>query len=185
MEIKQRRRTGFTLIELLVAMSIIAILVAVGLGSYTSIQIKARDAKRKNDLESISRALELYYNDYGKYPLVGDNKTIKGCGTIDAQGKATESCEWGEQFVIDETNTYMSQLPTDPKGHLYFYQSDGKGYQLYARLENTSDSAVAVTDTGDLGKYGTISCTGGSPPYKGCNYGVHSSNTSLLTVQAE
>jgi prepilin-type N-terminal cleavage/methylation domain-containing protein len=50
---------GFTLIELMVAISIVAILAAIGMVMYGSAQATARDAKRKGDLEDIKKAMYL------------------------------------------------------------------------------------------------------------------------------
>ncbi|MFH1826960.1 MAG: prepilin-type N-terminal cleavage/methylation domain-containing protein [bacterium] len=65
-----KNRTGFTMIEMLFALSIIAIIIALGLVSYSKALIKSRDSTRKTDLESISNALEQYksHNEFGSYP---------------------------------------------------------------------------------------------------------------------
>lgn len=55
------KRRGFTLIELLVVISIIAILSAVGLSTFTGAQKKARDARRRADIKAIQNALEQNY----------------------------------------------------------------------------------------------------------------------------
>ncbi len=61
---------GFTLIELLVVVAIIAILSAIGITAFGSISVNARDAKRKADVESITKALENKFNpETGKYPV--------------------------------------------------------------------------------------------------------------------
>jgi prepilin-type N-terminal cleavage/methylation domain-containing protein len=59
---------GFTLIELLVAVSVLAIVATIGIGSYTQAQKLGRDAKRKQDLRSIAAALEIYKYKNGRYP---------------------------------------------------------------------------------------------------------------------
>jgi general secretion pathway protein G len=62
-------RKGFTLLELLVVISIIALLIAMGITSFTTVQKKARDSKRKSDVKEIQQALEQYYSVCGyKYP---------------------------------------------------------------------------------------------------------------------
>lgn len=53
---------GFTLVEILVAVTILSILTAVGITTYGSMQERARDAKRKLDIEAISQAFEVNYN---------------------------------------------------------------------------------------------------------------------------
>ncbi|OGE07316.1 hypothetical protein A2615_00525, partial [Candidatus Curtissbacteria bacterium RIFOXYD1_FULL_41_36] len=52
-------RRGFTLIELLVVITIIGILAAIAIVSYGGTQERARDSRRKSDLDAIKKALEL------------------------------------------------------------------------------------------------------------------------------
>lgn len=67
----ERSRSGFTLVELLVVVSIIAILSVIGLVIFTSTQKVARDARRRADIESISKALEVNYNTSAAiYPAI-------------------------------------------------------------------------------------------------------------------
>lgn len=53
---------GFTLIELLVVVAIIAILSVIGVAVFGGVQGRARDAKRKADVDSISKAYEATYD---------------------------------------------------------------------------------------------------------------------------
>lgn len=63
-------KKGFTLIELLVAISIMAILSAIAVVSYSGITAKARDSQRIKDLEAIKQGLELYRSDIRNYPTM-------------------------------------------------------------------------------------------------------------------
>lgn len=63
-----QRRAGFTFIELLVTVTLIAVLSAIGIVSYSSAQRRSRDGKRKADLEIIRSALEMYRADEDGYP---------------------------------------------------------------------------------------------------------------------
>ena len=62
------KNRGFTLLEMLIVMTIISILTSVLWANFFSSLAKGRDSRRKQDLEAISRALELYYNDNKAYP---------------------------------------------------------------------------------------------------------------------
>ncbi len=51
--------TGFTLVELLVVIAIIAILATVGFSLFTNAQRNARDARRREEIDAISKAIEI------------------------------------------------------------------------------------------------------------------------------
>lgn len=88
-------KKGFTLIEILVVLGIIAIIIGLGVVSYSSAQKKARDARRLADVQSIQDAFEQYYSICGfDYPNYVTMPTSIVCSTT------------GE--------TIMSSVPTDP-----------------------------------------------------------------------
>lgn len=90
-------KRAFTLLELLVVLGIIAILVGLGTASFSTSQKKARDAKRKGDLNSIQTSLEQYYSTCGfQYPL--------------PNGAAVPTIVCASPSVAIMTN-----VPTDPK----------------------------------------------------------------------
>ena len=143
-------KKGFTLVELLVVITIIGILSSIGLSTFTSAQIKSRDAKRKTQLKQLADAFEAYYNDHGGYPDEAD--IVWGAGFTDANG-----------------TVYMVKLPADPtQGLTYSYlpAADFKSFQIYARLENSNDPGLLTFTSPPA--CGT----------KECNYGVSSSNTT-------
>jgi prepilin-type N-terminal cleavage/methylation domain-containing protein len=77
---KNPRKTGaFTLIELLVVIAIIAILIGLLFPAFSAVQNQAKRTQAKNDLTQIVTAVNAYYTEYGKYPLVAAD-TIYGPG---------------------------------------------------------------------------------------------------------
>ena len=62
--------SAFTLIELLVVIAIIAILIGLLFPAFRAVQNQAKQTQAKNDLTQIVNAVNAYYTDYGKYPLV-------------------------------------------------------------------------------------------------------------------
>lgn len=127
---------GFTLIELLVVVAILAVLSSLLLSNVSSARERARDAKRKSDLNQIKSSLRMYYNDFNEYPEDGSDGVIAGCGTT----ASPEDCSWGEEFKKNDM-VYMKVLPNDPTpASSYVYAKvDDENFRLYAILENKSD----------------------------------------------
>lgn len=126
---------GFTLIELLVVVSLIGILATLVLANLNAARERGRDSQRKSDLKSIQNALQLYYNDYGKFPDNNASGQILGCGV-----SGTSVCTYDNAWTADST-TYMQTLPADPistQNYVYL-RSDLDSYSLTACLENQSD----------------------------------------------
>ncbi len=73
--------SAFTLIELLVVIAIIAILMGLLFPAYRAVQNQARQTQAKNDLTQIVAAVNAFYTEYGKYPLVTGDTTISGTTT--------------------------------------------------------------------------------------------------------
>src|SRR6266478_9352601 len=74
-----QRRSGepaFTLIELLVVIAIIIILAGLLFPALRGAQNQAKRTQAKNDLTQIVNAVNAYYTEYGKYPLVTADTTI-------------------------------------------------------------------------------------------------------------
>jgi type II secretory pathway pseudopilin PulG len=68
-----KNQKAFTMIELLVSATIIILLTAAGLVSFTQAGVSSRNAKRKADLETMRQAMTLYKQDNGYY---ADSTTV-------------------------------------------------------------------------------------------------------------
>lgn len=137
-QLKERRSNaqGFTLIELLVVIVVIGILVGLLLPNLFDAQQRARDTERKNDLSTIKKQLEAFYNDNNSYPV--DLPTLEP--------------------------DYMESVPQDPQGGSYTYDPYNSSdstcttsgecvrYELIADLENDQDTD-AETYSGSAGFY--------------------------------
>jgi type II secretory pathway pseudopilin PulG len=63
---------------LLVVIAIIAILVGLLFPAFKAVQNQARQVQAKNDLTQIVNAVNAYYTEYGKYPIVTADTIIGG-----------------------------------------------------------------------------------------------------------
>src|SRR5438477_2601428 len=68
--VTDHRYTAFTLIELLVVIVIIAVLMGIAFPVFQSIQNQAKKTQAKNDVTQIVTAVNAFYTEYGRYPLV-------------------------------------------------------------------------------------------------------------------
>ncbi len=134
---------------------------------------KAADTRRKSDLAQIQKALEVYYQDYGRYPYrctTTINNIQVSQISKSATCNATNIITWGEDF-----RPYIDILPIEQKRaktYGYYVDSTGQSYALYASLDRGSkdpqscSQGVACTNAAA----NNIRCGGI------CNYGVSSPN---------
>ncbi len=89
------KQKAFTLVEVLIVVAIISILAAFAVVSLQQMRKNARDAKRMDNMEKIHSALELFANQYGRYPTIE---------------------EWSEGFIGSSTEGifFMQEIPSAP-----------------------------------------------------------------------
>lgn len=136
-------KKGFTLIELMIAISIVAIIAAVGITSFSQSQKLARDARRKQDLRSIAVALELYYQKYGHFPcVVGTGGGWLKSGTTVSNWITNDSGTCATGTSLD--STFINSMPIDPskQSHAGQPQSDATslGYGYFSAAWNPTTS---------------------------------------------
>ena len=127
--VKFFKNDGFTLIELLVVIAIIGILASIALVAFRSSQAKARNIRRVSDLNSIAKALELYYDDHGKYPAMTSSPAYPGSSFLKIQDNLNVEGDWGELGAA--LSPYLSPIPTPALGantqRRYYYYTTGAG----------------------------------------------------------
>lgn len=138
-------RSGFTLIELTTVVSVIVILALVTVVSYNGIQGRNRDTLRKTDIANISKALELYYMDNGRYPIASGTTSTLGTswytsGDSSWNTFATAMTGTIDTFPVDPRNSPGSPLTASNYSYAYFTGSycgkvAGQWYLLLYRME--------------------------------------------------
>ena len=120
------RRNAFTLVELLVAMTIAAVVFGVVGTRMNRTLPKARDDRRKTDLNSVKLILEGYY--FAQSP--------RACPD---PGASTPEDNYQALKPLLRSEGYAGDLPDDPlfpkQGYGYEVFEDGKCYQLTAQAE--------------------------------------------------
>ena len=139
------KQSGFTLIELLVVIAIIGLLSSVVLSSLKSARMKARDARRIEDLRQIRLALDLFFDSNRYYPQ-------SGCGW-DCNGyRYSYDSSWNS--LATDLAPYIRSLSKDPLNsscppwsdgcYSYAYGNVGRNtyqpqYDLTTQLEDPSN----------------------------------------------
>lgn len=117
--IRAVRQQGFTLIELLLVLVILGILAAIVVPKFSGRTEQARITAAQTQIASFSTALDSFEVDNGYYPK-GQN------GLLDLVQQPRDAQNW--------KGPYMKDIPKDPWGNDYKYESPGKvnstGYDL-------------------------------------------------------
>jgi prepilin-type N-terminal cleavage/methylation domain-containing protein len=120
--LKKRAASGFTIVELLIVIVVIGILAALVLNSFRGVQERARDTKRRTDVNAQAGQLEVYYTDNGGYPVFTGQ--VDTDSWITANFKGADLNAWR---APNQTTNSMVNSATPDKDH-YGYtplQSDG------------------------------------------------------------
>jgi len=114
------------MIEILVVVSIIALLTTIGILSFSEVNKRARDGKRKADMEQVRSALVLYRVDHGAYP---------------------SDLTWSTMSPI--TSYVSASSLSDPKPSpytQYSYTSNTVTFSVCATLESVTPSSYCLAN---------------------------------------
>ena len=94
----------------MVVITIMMVITAIGVVSFSGINKRSRDSRRMSDLDKLAIALEVYKQESGIYPA--------NTGLL--------------------VPSYIDVIPTDPKTYSYFYDRTVSNYSygLYAQMED-------------------------------------------------
>jgi len=170
-----KNKKAFTLMELIVVISILGVLTTLITGNFLTSIKRSRDAQRKNDLSTIQRALEMYYEDNKSYPAnVGVGSSAGsvnfGIAFCHPDEGSTPGCD---------IKTYMQKLPNDPiSGRTYLYTSTPPDkYAIYACLENKNTTVPALSSPPDATFCSGDDCEDKDGTHRRCIWAVSDSNS--------
>ncbi len=109
----ESREAGFTLVELLVVMVILVMLAGIIGPRVVGYLGSSRSKTSAVEIKNLSTSLELYFLDVGDYPTTADG--LESLVVARGQKKG-----WNGPYLS------KPQLPVDPWGNPYKYESPGK-----------------------------------------------------------
>ena len=109
-----RYQRGFSIVELLVVIAIIGLLAAIGLAAFSRVQLRARDVRRLEDMQSVSKALALYDVNRGSFPTSPSLITLTGTDAVSLA------------LIAEGTIHAVSRDLSSPV-HEYTYQTNASG----------------------------------------------------------
>lgn len=176
------KQKGFTIVELLIVIVVIGILAAIVVVAYNGVQGKSRDSARIAKVKSISKAIELYYIDNGRYPPI-----------LDGQGRETicgsQTDNWGHcdrnKTLADMLAPYLYIDPTSlsdaTQGNYYYWYTsqDSDNYQTYGLMVYLENSG----GQNDGGYYANAYEVGPKPTF--CANKYSGTNASWITYHSQ
>lgn len=151
----RRDLAAFTLIEMLVVISIIAILMGLAFPAFQSVQNSAKRTQAKNDITQIVTAVNAFYTEYGRYPVLAGNAT----GTYDEKNNdqlfnvLTARADQGEQLGLNPKRIQFIIMPTAknaskpvsgqaPSGPYQYKWVDPWGMPYFVRVDFDYDNNI-------------------------------------------
>jgi general secretion pathway protein G len=122
-----RKSSAFTLIELLVVILILAILAALIVPRVVGRTADAKRAKAASDIATLTSLLQQYKVDTDKFPT-----TEEGLNALRVQ--PADAPSWRGPYTTKD-------IPTDPWGNEYNYESPGPNGEDFAITSYGSDGA--------------------------------------------
>lgn len=162
MKSRAQKQPGFTLVELLIVIIVIAILATISVLAYNHVQERARDSQRKTDLETMTKAFEMWNMDNPEHQFMTGGS---GCGGSSGSGHAWFNHQAGTGYPKSMNDCfkeagYINEDLIDPSGmtvcnsgapeKCFSYMkctSVSRGTYLFAHLETLPDATDEADDT--------------------------------------
>ena len=156
---RSHQAPAFTLMELLVVIAIIAILIGLLFPAFRAVQNQAKQTQAKNDLTQIVNAVNAFYTDYGRYPLVAadtiygpaanlNNLLFNSLRGLDPTSNPRQIVFISPPYVKDPA-TPRSGIGTAAANLGQYFDPWGKHYNV--EIDGGYDNAVANPYTANAG----------------------------------
>ncbi len=129
---KNNFKQAFTLVELIVVITILSILSTVAFISFKWYSTESRDTKRKIDLATISKWLQVYLPTNWELPEPSETKT-----TVSFSGTTLVTQWYAGESVLNTLWLQEAQDPVDETFYTYSINANNTKFQLVWFLENT------------------------------------------------
>jgi general secretion pathway protein G len=176
-----KTKKAFTLIELLVVIAIIGILTTIAVISLNNARAKARDAKRIADMKQVQTALELFFNDRGRYP------TDEEFATGSIYSTSTNSTSTYMQIIPSASNPPDGGCTSGQNTFYYSQNESGNSYTISFCLGGTTGSLAPGLKCLTPGGVLSVDCGpgGGGPPAFTCSDTVSYGGYDYPTVEID
>ncbi|HKA20761.1 MAG TPA: type II secretion system protein [Blastocatellia bacterium] len=124
----QKSNAGFTLLELVMVMTIIVVLAAIGVTSYQSIQLKARETILRENLRTMRKMIDQYSADKEKLPSSLDDLApdyIREIPVDPITGQKDWVVDMGEDTISRDGGTGVVDVHSAAAGE----STDGTAYR--------------------------------------------------------
>ena len=170
---KEDRKAAFTLAELLLVIVIIVILAGLTFPAFQGVLERAKKVQAKNDLTQIVTAVNAFYTEYGKYPLVTDDTPIANTAdlfyTLRAVASGANAPVNGVPAINPRAIVFISppdvKNAANPRSGIGITTGVGQWYDPWGTtykvaIDGTYDNQIA-------NPYGASGGAGASPLYQG------------------
>lgn len=145
----KRKIFGFTLIELIVVITIVAILAAISLITYSSIHKKANLASIQNRLQDASKQLSLFQVINGKLPATMDCSKPDSSTNICLSSSNNEAIE----YSVNKNSGQYYYVTVEKNGYTYNIDENGVIFAGAAPvLDSSADNYVSYNGAGNTWK---------------------------------
>lgn len=137
MQKQNSNQKGFTLLEILIVLAILGTIMTMVMTKVNDSRNRAKQKQTQLELNSWSEAVNMYYNDCGKYPT-----------SLEGIKKGDGDCSAWDPGAYSKLNT------RDPWGGEFVYSATGSGYSIKSLGKNKAEGGTGMDSDAESGSGG-------------------------------